>query len=170
MEKGLVKENFNIVTPENCMKPGPVHPGENSRSFKRADALVKWCADNKIAVHGHTLVWHAQTNPWFFRDGDKAKVTKRLKDHISTLVGRYKGKIRGWDVVNEAINDGGNAQTAQTDNLRNSPWSQALGPDYLTQAFKFAAMKPTPMSSCTTTTTVLRPVPSTRVRWCCLSD
>jgi GH35 family endo-1,4-beta-xylanase len=135
---GLVKENFNIVTPENCMKPAPVHPSENTWRFDRPDALVKWCADNKIAVHGHTLVWHAQTNDWFFRDGDKATVTRRLKDHISTLVGRYKGKIRSWDVVNEAINDSSNAQAAQTENLRNSSWLQALGPEFLTLAFRFA--------------------------------
>ena len=120
------------------MKPALVHPSEDTWRFERTDALVQWCADNNLAVHGHTLVWHAQTNPWFFRDGDKVAVTKRLKDHISTLVGRYKGKIQGWDVVNEAINDGGNAQTAQTENLRNSSWFQALGPEFLTLAFKFA--------------------------------
>jgi GH35 family endo-1,4-beta-xylanase len=137
-EMGLVKENFNIVTPENCMKPALVHPSENTWRFDRPDTLVKWCADNNIAIHGHTLVWHAQTNDWFFRDGDKATVTQRLKDHISTLVGRYKGRIRSWDVVNEAINDGGNAQTAQTENLRNSSWLQAMGPEFLTLAFKFA--------------------------------
>ena len=137
-ELGLVKENFNIVTPENCMKPAPVHPSEDTWRFERPDALVNWCADNNIAIHGHTLVWHAQTNNWFFRDGDKAAVTQRMKDHISTLVGRYKGKIRSWDVVNEAINDGGNAQTAQTENLRNSSWLQAMGPEFLTLAFKFA--------------------------------
>lgn len=137
-EKGLVRENFNIVTPENCMKPGPIHPSENTWRFERPDALVKWCMDNHIAIHGHTLVWHAQTNDWFFRDGDKAAVTQRLKGHISTLVGRYKGRIRSWDVVNEAINDRGNAQTAQTENLRNSSWLQAMGPEFLTLAFKFA--------------------------------
>lgn len=136
-EKDLVTENFGIVTPENCMKPGPVHPAENTWRFERPDALVQWCVENKIAVHGHTLVWHAQTEDWFFR-GDKEAVTKRLKEHISTLVGRYKGKIRSWDVVNEAIADGGNAQTGQTEHLRNSPWLQALGPEYLTLAFKFA--------------------------------
>jgi GH35 family endo-1,4-beta-xylanase len=94
--------------------------------------------DNKLAIHGHTLVWHAQTNDWFFRDGDKAAVTRRMKDHISTLVGRYKGKIQSWDVVNEAINDGGNAWTAQRENLRNSSWLRAMGPEFLTLAFKFA--------------------------------
>lgn len=137
-ELGLVKENFNIVTPENCTKPGPVHASEDTWNFERPDALVKWCTDNGIAIHGHTLVWHAQTNNWFFRDGDKATVTQRLKDHISTLVGRYKGKIRGWDVVNEAINDGGNDQTAQTENLRNSSWLRTVGPDFIPLAFQFA--------------------------------
>ena len=99
---------------------------------------MKWCAENKLAVHGHTLVWHAQTNNWFFTGGDKEVVTKRMKDHITTLVGRYKGKIQGWDVVNEAINDGGNAETAKTENLRNSQWLRTVGPEFLTLAFKYA--------------------------------
>ncbi len=137
-ELALVKDNFNVVTPENCMKPDPVHPSKDTWKFERPDALMKWCADNRIAVHGHTLVWHSQTNDWFFRDGDKDAVTQRIKDHISTLVGRYKGKIQGWDVVNEAISDGGDAKTAKTENLRNSPWLKALGPDFIPLAFKFA--------------------------------
>jgi GH35 family endo-1,4-beta-xylanase len=137
-ERGLVKGHFGIVTPENCMKPARAHPDEDTWRFERPDALVKWCVDNRLAVHGHTLVWHAQTNNWFFRDGDKAAVTRRMKDHISTLVGRYKGKIRGWDVVNEAINDRGDAETAKTENLRNSSWLGALGPQYIPLAFKFA--------------------------------
>jgi GH35 family endo-1,4-beta-xylanase len=87
-ELNLVKENFNILTPENCMKPGPVHPSEDHWNFERADALVNWCVDNRLAIHGHTLVWHSQTNNWFFEGGDKAIVTQRMKDHISTLVGR----------------------------------------------------------------------------------
>ena len=137
-EMSLAAEHFNAITPENCMKPERVHPDENVWRFERPDALVQWADDNNMVVHGHTLVWHAQTSDWFFRDGDKATVTQRMKDHIHTLVGRYKGKIQGWDVVNEAINDGGNAQTARTENLRNSSWFQALGPEFLTLAFKFA--------------------------------
>jgi GH35 family endo-1,4-beta-xylanase len=96
---------------------------------------VRWCNDNNIAVHGHTLAWHGQTNPWFFAGGDKETVTKRLQDHITTLVGRYKGKIYSWDVVNEAINDSSNSQA---ENLRNSQWVQILGPEFLTIAFKAA--------------------------------
>lgn len=137
-EKSLVPVHFDIVTPENCMKPALVHPGEDTWRFERPDALVKWCEDHGIAVHGHTLVWHAQTNDWFFRDGDRAAVAARLKDHISTLVGRYRGRIQGWDVVNEAINDGGDDRTARTENLRNSPWLRALGPEYVAMAFRFA--------------------------------
>ncbi len=137
-ELSLAKGHFNFVTPENCMKPGPIHPSEGTWRFERTDALVDWCVANNIAIHGHTLVWHAQTNDWFFRGGDKATVTQRMKDHISTLVGRYKGKIQSWDVVNEAISDRGNAETAQTENLRSSPWLQAMGPEFLTLAFKFA--------------------------------
>lgn len=137
-ERGLVTGHFNVVTPENCMKPGPVHPSEDTWRFERPDALVKWCAENHLAVHGHTLVWHAQTGNWFFQGGDKAVVTQRLKDHIHTLVGRYKGKVRGWDVVNEAINDNGNAETAKTENLRNSSWLRILGPEFIPLAFQFA--------------------------------
>ena len=88
-ELALVRENFGVVTPENCMKPAPVHPDEATWRFERPDALVKWCEANHIAVHGHTLVWHAQTSGWFFEGGDKAAVTRRLKDHIAALVGRY---------------------------------------------------------------------------------
>jgi GH35 family endo-1,4-beta-xylanase len=137
-ELALVRGHFGVVTPENCMKPGPVHPAEDTWRFERPDALVKWCAENRLAVHGHTLVWHAQTNPWFFAGGDKEAVTRRMKGHISVLVGRYKGKVRGWDVVNEAINDRGDAETARAENLRNSQWLRALGPEYIPLAFKFA--------------------------------
>ncbi len=137
-EKKLVADNFNIVTPENCLKPAPVHPSEETWRFERPDALVDWCREHKLAIHGHTLVWHAQTNDWFFRDGDRAAVTRRLEDHINTLVGRYKGKIQSWDVVNEAINDRGDAATAQTENLRNSSWLRTIGPEFVTMAFKFA--------------------------------
>lgn len=135
LELKLVRDHFNTLTPENSFKPASVHPAEERWTFERTDALMQWCQENNIAVHGHTLVWHAQTNPWFFEGGDKAVVTKRLQDHIATLVGRYKGKIQGWDVVNEAIADGPNPQT---ENLRNSPWLQTMGPEFLTVAFKAA--------------------------------
>jgi len=141
-ELANIKANYNVVTPENCMKPQPIHPSEDKYNWTTADALLKFCEDNKIKVYGHTLAWHSQTANWFFQPGaDGQPVTRelameRLKSHIMAVVGRYKGRIIGWDVVNEAINDGGAA--GDTENLRNSNWHRLIGPDYLTLAFKWA--------------------------------
>lgn len=137
-ELAAATKHFNAVTPENCMKPERVHPAEDRWQFETSDALVEWAQANRMSIHGHTLVWHAQTPNWFFENADRTVATQRMKDHILTLVGRYKGKLQSWDVVNEAINDGGNDETAKTEGLRNSPWLQAMGPDYLTLAFRFA--------------------------------
>jgi len=140
-ELANIKANYNIITPENCMKPQPTHPAEGTYNWTTPDALVQWCQDNNIKVWGHTLVWHAQTGRWFFEPGaDGQPVTRelameRLKKHIMTVVGRYKGRVMGWDVVNEAIADGG---TGETENLRNSSWYRVIGPDVLTLAFKWA--------------------------------
>jgi GH35 family endo-1,4-beta-xylanase len=136
VELDLIKSQFNVITPENSMKPGPVHPQEDSWNWTQPEALVNFCQQNNIKTVGHCLVWHSQTNPWFFQDGNRDVALARLRDHIHTLVGHFKGKMSGWDVVNEAINDAAGA--ANTENLRNSQWLQIIGPDYLTQAFKFA--------------------------------
>ncbi len=140
VEQANIKANYNLVTPENCMKPQPTHPAEDRYNFAAPDALVQWCQDNHIQVWGHTLAWHAQTANWFFQGTNGEPVTRevameRLSNHIHTVVGRYKGRIRGWDVVNEAINDNGDWTT---ENLRRSSWIRAIGPDYLTMAFKWA--------------------------------
>jgi GH35 family endo-1,4-beta-xylanase len=137
-ELDIIKSQFNVITPENSMKPGSVHPQEAMWNWTQPDALVKFCGDNNIKTSGHCLVWHNQTGAWFFQNATRDVALKRLHDHILTLLGRYKGKMYGWDVVNEAINDGGDATTATTENLRNSQWLQIVGPDYLLQAFKFA--------------------------------
>lgn len=139
-ELANIKANYNIITPENCMKPQPTHPSEGTYNFTTPDAMVKWCEDNGIKIWGHTLAWHAQTANWFFQGTNGEPVTRelameRLSNHIHTVVGRYKGRVYGWDVVNEAINDRGGGET---ENLRNSSWVRAIGPDYLTLAFKWA--------------------------------
>jgi endo-1,4-beta-xylanase len=139
-ELANIKANYNIITPENCMKPMPTHPAEETYNWTAPDAMVQWCASNNIKVWGHTLAWHAQTAGWFFQGTNGEPVTRelameRLKKHIMTEVGRYKGRVYGWDVVNEAINDNGNGQT---ENLRNDSWVRVIGPDFLTMAFKWA--------------------------------
>jgi len=143
-ELGIIKSQFNVITPENSMKPGEIHPTEDRWNWETPDRLVEFCQDNHITVMGHCLVWHSQTAPWFFEGENGQPVTKekalaRLEKHIKTEVGHFKGKIKGWDVVNEAIREGGNEETAKTENLRpNVPWFKAIGPEYLTYAFKFA--------------------------------
>jgi len=170
-----VKVQYDILTPENCMKPQPIHPWENTYNFVTADTLVEWCQQNGIKVWGHTLGWHSQTAPWFFqaenpvteettkppmrpgvmRDPNAPRLTmaeywrrsikgelasrevalERLENHIKTVVGRYKGRIIGWDVFNESIADSGDCTT---ENLRTFSWYQVVGPDVLTLAFKWA--------------------------------
>ena len=134
-ELDFIRSQFNAITPENSMKPGPVHPQERSWNWTQADRLVQFGEDNDIRVFGHCLVWHSQTNPWFFQDANRDALLARLRDHIHTVVGRYKGRMAGWDVVNEAINDG---DGVVGENLRQSPWLKIIGPDYLTQAFRLA--------------------------------
>jgi len=139
-ELANIKTHYDILTPENCMKPQPIHPSEDTYNFTTADAMVEWCQANGVKVWGHTLIWHAQTGQWFFQGTDGEPATRelameRLKKHIMTVVGRYKGRIIGWDVVNESIEDRG---AGQTENLRNRSWYATIGPDVLTMAFKWA--------------------------------
>ena len=139
-ELANIKANYDIITPENCMKP-QIHPSENQYGWERPDALTKWCQDNNIKVWAHNLCWHAQTPNWFLQGTNGGRVTRdvaieRLKNHILTVAGHYKGKVLGWDVVNEAIDDRHN--NGQPDDLRNDSWYSVIGSNYLTMAFKWA--------------------------------
>ena len=136
-EAGLILQHFNSLTPENAMKMGPIHPKENEYYWKDADSIIAFAQRNKLKVRGHTLLWHQQTPAWLFVDAQGAKVSKevllqRLKDHITTVAGRYKGKIYAWDVVNEAISDKHNEY------LRPSEWLKIIGEEYIAKAFQWA--------------------------------
>jgi len=137
-ELAIITSQFNVITPENSMKPGPIHPQEDTWNWAQPEALLDFCGKNAMKTVGHCLVWHSQTGAWFFEGASREIALQRLRSHIATLVGRFKGRVIGWDVVNEAINDGGNDTTAATENLRDTRWLQTVGPDYLVQAFKFA--------------------------------
>ncbi len=205
-----IRDQYDIVTPENCMKPEGIHPGVDRYNFTTTDAMVEWCEKNGLKVWGHTLGWHSQTPQWFFQTdstiaakaaaapaqqavpgqggmgqgqrpagapgqggmgqgqrpagapgqgapgqrparpaggfggfggGDigptasKEVILARLKSHIMTVVGRYKGRIYGWDVFNESIEDRGDNTT---ENLRTWSWYKYVGPEVLTYAFKWA--------------------------------
>ena len=136
-EASLVLQQFNSLTPENAMKMGPIHPQENAYNWNGADSIVAFAQRNKLRVRGHTLCWHNQTPSWIFKDASGNTVTKevllqRLKDHITAVVSRYKGKIYAWDVVNEAISD------RPDEYLRNSQWLRICGDEYIAKAFQWA--------------------------------
>lgn len=134
-EAAIVKRQFNSISPENVMKWERVHPAPGQFDFTLADRYVGFGVTNKMFIVGHTLVWHEQTPPWVFEDADGKPVDRetllaRMREHIFTIMGRYKGKVGGWDVVNEALDERGR--------LRRSPWLKIIGEDYLLKAFQFA--------------------------------
>jgi endo-1,4-beta-xylanase len=136
-ESALILSQFNSLTPENAMKMGPIHPEENRYYWKDADSIVAFAQAHGLRVRGHNLCWHEQTPDWLFKGADGKQVTKevllkRLKDHITAVVSRYKGKIYAWDVVNEAIDDDNSKF------LRNSLWYQICGEDFIVKAFEYA--------------------------------
>jgi endo-1,4-beta-xylanase len=131
----LVKAQFNTISPENALKWQSVHPRPDTYDFSVADRFVGFGEKNQMVIIGHNLVWHYQTPDWVFQDAkggaaDRATLLERMRDHIHTVVGRYKGRIKGWDVVNEALNADGT--------LRQSPWFKIIGEDYIAKAFEFA--------------------------------
>lgn len=128
-------KHFNSMEPENCMKSEEIHPEENRYNWEQADKYVQLGVDNGKEIIGHCLIWHSQCAPWFFTDSLGNDVTpevlkQRMRDHIFTVVQRYKGKISGWDVVNEAIVEDGS--------YRNSKFYQILGEEFIPWAFQCA--------------------------------
>lgn len=131
----VVKEQFNAIVPENCMKSAELQPREGEFNFSLADKFVDFGEQNGMFVTGHCLIWHSQAPRWFFTDSlgndvSREVMIERMKNHIQTVVGRYKGRIKGWDVVNEAIMEDGS--------LRKSKFYQIVGDDFIKLAFQFA--------------------------------
>ncbi len=137
-EAGLILQQFNSMTPENAMKMGPIHPKENEYYWKDADSIAAFAKRNNLKLRGHTLCWHNQTPRWFFTDSATGKqvikevLLQRLKDHITTVVSRYKGTIYAWDVVNEVISDN------KDEYFRNSLFYQICGEEFIAKAFQWA--------------------------------
>ena len=138
IELGVVTRDFNALTAENCMKPMFMQPNEGEYFFKASDYCVDFAEANSMALVGHTLVWHAMTADWFFKDEagqlpSRELMLERMRTHIDTVVGRYKGRIPYWDVVNEAVLYQGAGNSAV---FRESPWFKAIGEDYIELAFR----------------------------------
>ena len=141
----LIKHNFNSITAENDMKPVSVHPKEGVWNWGAADSIANFCRINGIKLRGHCLCWHAQFCDWMFTDKDGKEVTKevfyeRLREHIHTVVNRYKDVVYAWDVVNEAMADGGGRgwRGQAPSPYRQSRHFQLCGDEFIAKAFQFA--------------------------------
>ena len=129
----LLEKHFNSITSENMVKWGPIHPEPDRYNFVSADQFVELGKKMNAFIIGHTLVWHQQTPKWVYQNemGEslmKEALLERMEKHIETLVGRYKGQVHGWDVVNEVFEDDGS--------YRESEWYQITGRDYIFKAFQ----------------------------------
>jgi endo-1,4-beta-xylanase len=124
-------QEFNSITPENAMKMGPLRPSRERYDFAAADAIVDFAQDHNMQVRGHALVWHQQLPSWL-TEGTWARdeLIEILREHIMTVVGRYRGRVAAWDVVNEAV--------ANDCRLGDTFWMQGIGPEYIDMAFRWA--------------------------------
>ena len=140
-DAALIRQHFQILTPENCMKPQSIHPAEDRWNFEAADRFVEFARANKLEVVGHCLVWAKddRTDEWMTREDGKPvsreTLLRRIETHIETVVGRYADVATMWDVVNEAIADSGDGL------LRDSVYSRTTGIDFIVTAFKAARAK-----------------------------
>ncbi len=131
----IIAEQFSSISPENALKWSLLHPQLDKYTWDAADKYVEFGEKNHMFIVGHNLVWHSQVPGWVFRDDKGNLLTRdalleRMHDHIRTVVGRYKGRIQSWDVVNEALNEDGT--------LRQSLWLKIIGPDFIEKAFQYA--------------------------------
>ena len=153
----FILKQFNILTPENELKPDSVLNVNGSRRrvketgdetqvavhLMAARPLLDFAKKNGLKVHGHVLVWHSQTPEEFFHEGYDTKnptvsrevMLGRLENYIRDVFemteSNYPGLIVSWDVLNEAIDDG-------SSKLRNSNWLKIIGEDFPNRAFEYA--------------------------------
>ena len=131
----IVEREFNSIVNENLLKWAVVHPERGVYDFALADAFVAYGEAHGMEIIGHALVWHEQIGDWAFEHEDGTPLSRDellavMEDHIATVVGRYRGRIHGWDVVNEAL--------AEDGSMRDTKWRQIIGDDYIEHAFRFA--------------------------------
>ena len=144
----IIKKDFNSITAENDMKPQPTEPAYGQFNWENADKIANFCRSNGIKLRGHCLMWHAQIGEWMYKDekGDlvsKVKLFQNMKHHITAIVERYKDVVYAWDVVNEAISDGGwqggrRGMGEHPSPYRNSPLYQIAGDEFIKKAFIYA--------------------------------
>ncbi len=147
-QMALIKKNFNSITAENDMNPQSTEPHKGQFNWRNADRIANFCRENGLKMRGHTLMWHAQIGEWMYRDEkgellSKEEFYRNMKEHIFAIVNRYKDVVYCWDVVNEAISDGGRQNSGPGQRPYEGPYRysamfQIAGDDFIKQAFRYA--------------------------------
>lgn len=132
--RAVVEQQCSIMVAENAMKWHALRPAADQFSFVEADALVEFASSRHIRLRGHNLCWHEALPDWFAGQATRENARQLLREHIRTVAGRYSGRMHSWDVVNEAVD----VKDGRPDGLRNSPWLQLVGTDYIEMAFRVA--------------------------------
>jgi endo-1,4-beta-xylanase len=128
----VIRECATIVS-EGGMKWAAIEPQAGIRRYGEGDSLAAFAAANKMSLHGHCLVWHEAMPQWLREALSNSGADKLLETHIADMVGRYRGRVSSWDVVNEALD-----HTVENGGLRRSLWYRSLGADYIALAFASA--------------------------------
>jgi len=126
----MASEEFNMITPENSHKMGWIQPQRGVYRWEDADAIANYAMEKGMVLHGHPLIWYAQLPGWV-QSADPSQARSIMSEYISALAGRYRGRVKVWDVVNEAIND-------EDGQLRESIWFRGMGEGYIREAFQMA--------------------------------
>lgn len=140
-DAALIRQHFQILTPENCMKPQSIHPAEDRWNFAASDGFVDFARAHQLDVVGHCLVWAKddRTDRWMMQENgapvSRETLLRRIETHVATVVERYADAVTMWDVVNEAVADGGDEL------LRDSVYSRTTGIDFIVKAFQTARAK-----------------------------
>lgn len=142
----LIKQHFNVITPENLMKPEYMQRPQGTFNFGESDHMMSIAERDGLTVVGHTLAWHNQSGDFLGiknKEGNpvtREEAIEQLKNHIYGVAGQYKGQIYSWDVLNEAIQDGVKLPEDGdwTKCLRETQWTKSIGTDYVAMAFRFA--------------------------------
>ncbi|TCO06015.1 endo-1,4-beta-xylanase [Natronoflexus pectinivorans] len=130
--RSMIKADFNSITLDNDMKMHRIMPAENEFNWEEVDRVVEFCQENNFRLHGHAFIWHSSTPRWLQeKNPDSTWLAQFMEDYILTYGSRYRGKVAGWDVVNEAIMD-------HTGEFRSSIWYDAFGEEFIARAFRLA--------------------------------
>jgi autotransporter-associated beta strand protein len=146
-DRSEAARQFNMMVAENEMKMDVLQPSQGNFSWGAADGLVSLAKNNNMTVRGHCLVWHTQQPAWLSSDGKKndkgwtrQQALDIMKNHITTVLQHFKGKVTEWDVVNECLDDDQSIIRTNPNGykLRPTVWQQAIGDDYIDSAFVYA--------------------------------